>query len=74
MNLECIMRTSSIRIDGMLLMLLLSFCAITIHGFIFQQALNIAGCLVACRNVSQINFFIVSSYNIDVYMIYFISV
>ncbi|XP_050456394.1 tyrosine-protein kinase receptor torso-like isoform X1 [Cataglyphis hispanica] len=46
------MRTSSIRVDGMLLILLLSFCAITIHGFILQQALNIAGCLAACRNES----------------------
>lgn len=55
MYLGWIMRTFSIRIDGMLLIFLLSFCAITIHGLIFQQALNIAECLVACKNVSQIN-------------------
>ncbi|XP_025266682.1 tyrosine-protein kinase receptor torso isoform X1 [Camponotus floridanus] len=52
MYLGWIMRTSSIRVDGMLLIFLLSFCAITIHGLIFQQALNIAECLVACKNES----------------------
>ncbi|CAL1681905.1 unnamed protein product [Lasius platythorax] len=36
----------------MLLMLLLSFCTITIHGFIFQDALNIAECLAVCKNES----------------------
>lgn len=62
------MHTSSIKVDGMLLMLLLSFCTITIHGFIFQDALNIAECLAVCKNVSHI-----INILFDIYTIYFIS-
>ncbi|XP_014489174.1 PREDICTED: tyrosine-protein kinase receptor torso [Dinoponera quadriceps] len=40
------------RIDRMLFIFALFFYVITVHGFIFQEALQVARCLTLCRNES----------------------
>lgn len=50
-NLEW--KTFPSKVKGMLLTFLLFCCVITtIHGFRLEEALDIAGCLTLCRNVS----------------------